>query len=128
VAYVRYAARVQTYVLFLRPEYPPFNFDTDFADPGSDPRTRVDIVPAIEGRSRVTIFFRVFLLIPHAIVSFFLFIALYVVMIIGFFAVIILGRWPSGLESFLVGFTRWSTRFTAYASLLTDDFPPFGFQ
>jgi hypothetical protein len=49
-------------------------------------------------------------------------------MFIGFFAVIILGRWPAGLESFMIGFIRWSTRFSAYYYLLTDDFPPFGFE
>lgn len=128
IAYLRYAARAQTYIFFLREEYPPFAFDTDFADPGTDPRTRLDVVPAIENRSRLTIFFRALLLIPHAIVSFFLFIALYVVYLIGWFAVIILGRWPAGLESFMVGFIRWSTRFSAYAYLVTDEFPPFGFE
>jgi hypothetical protein len=75
VAYHRYAVRVQTYVLFLREEYPPFAFDTDFTDPGTDPRTRFDVVPAIEGRNRLTIFFRGLLIIPHAIVLFFLAIA-----------------------------------------------------
>lgn len=128
IAMLRYSARVQTYLFFMREEYPPFSFDTDFADPGTDPRTRFDVVPAIEGRNRVTIFFRLLLVIPHMIVLFFLAIALYVVGIIGWFAVIILGRWPSGLESFLVGFIRWTSRVNAYYFLLTDDFPPFGFE
>ncbi|MET0928812.1 MAG: DUF4389 domain-containing protein [Aeromicrobium sp.] len=128
VATFRYSARVQTYVFFLREEYPPFAFDTDFTDPGTDPRTRFDVVPAIEGRSRLTIFFRGLLIIPHFVVAFFLFIALYVVYVIGWFAVIILGRWPAGLESFVVGFIRWTSRLNAYANLLTDEFPPFGFE
>ncbi|MET0450011.1 MAG: DUF4389 domain-containing protein [Aeromicrobium sp.] len=128
IASLRYSARVQTYIFFMREEYPPFNWDLDFTDPGTDPRTRFDVVPAIEGRSRLTIFFRGLLVIPHFIVAFFLFIAVYVVYIIGWFAVIILGRWPAGLESFLVGFIRWSSRLNAYYYLLTDEFPPFGFE
>jgi hypothetical protein len=128
VAALRYSVRVQTYAFFLREEYPPFAFDTDFTDPGTDPRTRFDVVAAIEGRSRLTIFFRGLLIIPHAIVLFFLFIATYVVYVVGWFAVIILGRWPAGLESFVVGFIRWTARFNAYANLLTDDYPPFGFE
>jgi hypothetical protein len=128
IATLRYSVRVQTYMFFLREEYPPFNVDLEFTDPGTDPRTRFDIVPAIEGRSRLTIFFRGLLVIPHMIVSLFLGIALYVVYIIGWFAVIILGRWPAGLESFMIGFIRWSARFSAYYYLLTDDFPPFGFE
>jgi len=128
IASLRYSVRVQTYLFFLREEYPPFNFDLEFTDPGTDPRTRFDVVPAIEGRSRLTIFFRGLLIIPHAIVLFFLAIAFYVVYFIGWFAVIILGRWPAGLESFMIGFIRWTARFSAYYYLLTDEYPPFGFE
>nr|MCW2728256.1 hypothetical protein [Aeromicrobium sp.] len=128
IATIRYGVRVQTYIFFLREEYPPFSFDLDFTDPGTDPRTRFDVVPAIEGRSRLTIFFRALLVIPHTIVYFFLLIAVYFVYIVGWFAVIILGRWPAGLESFMIGFIRWSARYNAYYYLLTDDFPPFGFE
>ena len=46
-------------------------------------------------------------------------------MIIGFFAVIILGRWPTGMNDFLIGFLRWNTRVNAYCYLLTDEYPPF---
>jgi hypothetical protein len=128
IATLRYSVRVQTYMFFLREEYPPFDFDLEFTDPGTDPRTRLDVVPAIEGRSRLTIFFRGLLVIPHLIVLFFLAIAFYVVYIIGWFAVIILGRWPAGLESFMIGFIRWTARFNAYYYLLTDEYPPFGFE
>jgi len=121
----RYSARVSSYMLFLREEYPPFTFDTSFADAGGD-RVRVDIVPAVDHRNRLTIFFRLFMLIPLMIVGFFIAIALYVVVGIGFFAVLILGRWPSGLGNFVVGFLRWQTRVNAYANLLTDEYPPFG--
>ena len=123
--YLRYNARVTTYMLFQREEYPPFAFDGSFADPGDDPRLRVDVVPAIEGRNRLTIFFRLIMLIPQLIVLIFVSIAAWFVMIIGFFAVIILGRWPTGLNDFLIGFLRWTTRVNAYCYLLTDEYPPF---
>ena len=123
--YLRYNARVTTYALFQREEYPPFSFDAAFADPGDDPRIRVDVVPAVEGRNRLTIFFRLFMLIPQAIVLFFVSIAALVLMVIGWFAVIILGRWPSGMNNFLIGFLRWNTRVNAYGYLLTDEYPPF---
>ncbi len=123
--YLRYNARVTTYALFQREEYPPFAFDGSFADPGDDPRIRVDVVPAIEGRSRLTIFFRLIMIIPQMFALFFVAIAAWVVMVIGFFAVIILGRWPTGLNDFLIGFLRWTTRVNAYCYLLTDEYPPF---
>ena len=123
--YLRYNARVVTYMLFQREEYPPFAFDGVFADPGDDARVRVDVVPAIEGRNRLTIFFRLFMLIPQLFVLLFVGIAAYVVMIIGFFAVIVLGRWPTGMNDFLIGYLRWNTRVNAYCYLLTDEYPPF---
>ncbi len=126
--YVRYNARVSTYMFFLREEYPPFSFDSTFAEPGDDARVRLDVVPAVEGRSRLTIFFRYFMIIPHMIVLFALFLAAYVVITIGFFAVIILGRWPGGLGTFMIGLIRWSTRVNAYTYLLTDEYPPFSFD
>jgi hypothetical protein len=123
--YVRYNARVTTYALFQREEYPPFAFDGAFADPGDDPRIRVDVLPAIEGRNRLTVFFRFFMLIPQMIVLVFVSIAAWFIMIIGWFAVIILGRWPAGMNNFLIGFLRWNTRVNAYCYLLTDQYPPF---
>ncbi len=126
--YVRYNTRVFTYLTFLRPEYPSFSFVAQFADDGVDPRVRLDITPEIEGRSRLTIFFRGLLIIPQFIVLAVVAIALYVVMIISFFAVIILGRWPVGLRNFVVGFQRWSVRVSAYLFLLTDKYPPFSFE
>jgi hypothetical protein len=112
-------------MLWLREEYPPFAFDASFEDPGTDPRVRVDVVPAVEGRSRLTIFFRLLLAIPHFIVILFVAIGLYVVVIVGWFAVIILGRWPESMGRFVVGVMRWNARLSGYVYLLTDEYPPF---
>lgn len=86
---------------------------------------RVDVTPDLENRNRLTIFFRYFMLIPQSVVLFFIAIAFYVVMVIAWFAVLILGRWPDGLRTFAVGYLRWTTRVNAYGSLLTDRYPPF---
>lgn len=123
--YLRYNARVTIYALFQREEYPPFAFDGAFADPGDDPRLRVDVIPEIEGRNRTTIFFRLFMIIPQIFVLVFVSIAVFFVVIFGWFAVIILGRWPAGMNNFLIGYLRWTTRVNAYCYLLTDEYPPF---
>jgi hypothetical protein len=123
--YMRYNARVSTYAVFQREEYPPFAFDVAFADPGDDARVRVDVVPEIEGRNRATIFFRLFMVIPQMVVLFFVTIAAIFVLIIGWFAVIIMGRWPTWMNDFLIGYLRWTTRANAYFCLLTDEYPPF---
>jgi hypothetical protein len=125
---LRYQTRVGLYALFLKEEYPPFSFSTDFADPGDDARVRVDFDPKIEDRSRLTIFFRGLLIIPHMIVLFFVAIAFYFVMVIAWFAVLITGRWPAGLRNFAVGMQRWGLRLNAYFFLLNDDYPPFSLK
>lgn len=122
---IRYQTRATTYALFLREEYPPFTFDTTAADPGDDPRVRVDVVPALTDRNRVTVFFRSFMVIPHAIVLAFVSIAAGVAVVVAFFAVLFTGRWPEGLLSFVLGYERWAVRLSGYAMLLTDEYPPF---
>lgn len=120
----RYQLRVATYLLFLRGAYPSFNLNSEMTDPRTDPVVVVDFAPT-EKRNRLTIFFRVLLAIPQMIVLWFIGIAMYVVIVIAWFAVIILGRWPNGLRSFVLGALRWQTRYSAYVSLLTDAYPPF---
>lgn len=126
--YLRYSASVNAYAGFLHGTYPPFAIDSSTADPGKDPHVHVDVVPLEENRSRLTIFFRYFMLIPQMIVLFFVTIAASVVWFIAFFAVIVLGRWPEGLREFVLGYLRWNQRVAAYAYLLTDDYPPFSLR
>lgn len=126
--YIRYSTRVGVYVSFLKEEYPPFTFATTSADPGDDPRVRVDFIPETEGRNRLTIFFRFLMVIPHIIVLYVIGIAAFFVYVIGFFAVLFTGKWPTGLQNFVVGLLRWNARLSAYMFLLTDKFPPFGFK
>jgi len=119
----RYQWRVTSYIFFLREEYPPFDFTTTGQDPGGDPAT-VSIQPAAK-LSRLLIFVKWLLLIPQFIVLLFLGIALYVVLIIGFFAVLFTGKWPEGLRNYVIGMMRWSSRIYAYMYLMTDVYPPF---
>jgi hypothetical protein len=123
--YIRYTIRTATYTGFLREEYPPFTLDTATTDPGDDPRVHVEVEPQIEDRNRLTTGFRLILAIPHLIVLALLAIALAVVAIIGFFAVLFTGQWPDSLRTFALGVGRWWVRVQAYLLLLTDDYPPF---
>lgn len=122
--YHRYQLRVMTYLYFMRGSYPSFSLNSEMIDPRTDPVTAIDFAPS-EKRSRLTIFFRLLLVIPQMIVLYIVSIAAGVVTFIAWFAVIILGRWPSGLLDFVLGVLRWSTRVSAYLSLLTDEYPPF---
>ena len=67
--------------------------------------------------------------IPHYVVLFVLGVAVVVVTIIAWFAILFTGTYPRGLFDFVVGVGRWSTRVWAYAFLLvTDTYPPFSLR
>ena len=123
---IRYQTRVGVFIVFMRSSYPPFDFDTSTQDNGKDPEVVVNIDPELEGRSRLSVFFRFILLIPVVIMGVIWGILAELVAIVAFFAVLVLGRWPKGLLNFIVGVNRFSVRTGAYWSLLTDKFPPLG--
>jgi hypothetical protein len=125
VMYLRYYIRTGVFAGFLREEYPPFAFAMTPNDPGGDPRVRVDVIPQLEHRNRVTVGFRLILAIPQLIVLALLAIAEGVVLLIAFFAVLLTARWPAGLRRFTLGVLRWWLRVEAYLLLLTDQYPPF---
>jgi Domain of unknown function (DUF4389) len=126
--YVRYNNRTMAYAGFLREEYPPFTFETVPADPGTYPAVRTGFVPELEDRNRLTVAFRLILVIPQLIVLSVLGLVAFLAFVIAFFAVLFTGRWPEGLRTFVMGVLRWSTRVSAYLYLLTDEYPPFSLE
>lgn len=121
---LRYELRTYSYAIWLREPYPPFEFDTTASDPGTDP-IRVHVEPRLVDRNRLTVGLRLIWIIPIALFALVIIIALYVVVLISFFAVIFTGRWPTGLRDFAVGAGRLWLRVNAYGRLLVDDYPPF---
>jgi hypothetical protein len=77
-------------------------------------------------RSRLTTFFRYLLVIPHIIWLYLWMIAASVVMIINWFATLIMGTPPEGLHGFLSRFLRYSTHVSVYLNLLANPYPGFG--
>ena len=116
----RYQTRVIAYAGFLTDKYPPF----DSSDASAHP-VNVSFEPALENRNRLTVLLRVIWIIPAYLFFVVLYFAAAVAHTVGFFAVVILGRWPEGLFNFLAGVFRTGTRFFAYSYLLTDEYPPF---
>jgi hypothetical protein len=74
------------------------------------------------------IFVRILLILPHIIVLWFLAIAYGVVLMLAWFAILLLGRFPRGMFDFAVGVQRWGYRIQLYLNLLTDRYPPFSME
>lgn len=78
--------------------------------------------------SRVTTFFRLFLVIPQLIVVYLLSIPLAILTFIAWFAILFTGRYPKAFFDFNTGILRWTANVSAYTSLLRDEYPPFSFD
>lgn len=76
-------------------------------------------------RSRVTVFFRLLLAIPHFVVLVLWGILTEVVVLVSWFAALISGRVPSGLHGFIAAYLRYATHVAAYVLLLANPFPGF---
>ena len=78
-----------------------------------------------EKLSRLTTFFRLFMLIPQVFVFAFVTIAAEVILILSWFAILFTGRYPEPFLNFITWWLRWYARLTGYSYLLTDKYPPF---
>ena len=117
---LRYQTRVYGYAGLLTDQYPPFSGDPATAYP-------VDLVigPPKEEYSRLKVLFRLILAIPVLIIQYAMQIVAEVGAIIAWFAIVILGRQPKGLQDMIALGMSYQQRATAYLALLTEDWPPF---
>jgi Domain of unknown function (DUF4389) len=76
-------------------------------------------------QARLTVLFRLFMVIPHLIVLWLLGIAAEIVAVIGWFGALFTGQLPGFAAEFLTGYLRWYVRVIGYAIMLTDVYPPF---
>ncbi|KKK49130.1 hypothetical protein LCGC14_3138190 [marine sediment metagenome] len=117
----RWNANVMAYEMLFRDEYPPFSWE-----PGEYAVTYEVDYP--EELNRWLPLIKWLLAIPHIIVLLFLFIAVYFVFIIAFFAILFTKRFPRGLFDFTVGVHRWNYRVSVYTNLQRDEYPPFSLR
>ena len=114
----RWQNNVDAYVLLLRDDYPPFSLSA-----GQYPVTFDIEYP--ERLSRLLIFVKWLLIIPHLIVLVVLGIVYGITLVIAWFAILFTARYPKGLFNFGVGLLRWGARINAYNMLMRDEYPPF---
>ena len=76
-------------------------------------------------RSRLTVFFRLLLAIPHLVWLLLWTIAAVVVGIVAWVAALVRGRLPDGLHAFLGSYVRYGVHVGSYLSLVANPFPGF---
>jgi hypothetical protein len=118
-----WGSRSNGYMYLLTGAYPPFALGPDTSYP-----VRMTGEGVVEGRNRLTVFFRIFMIIPHLIVLAILGVVAAVVWVIAWIAALITGSVPAGMHNFMEGVLRWTTRVTNYAYLFNDEYPPFSLQ
>ena len=77
-------------------------------------------------RNRLTVFFRLLLVIPHAIVLALWGIGFFVLGFVSWFVALFTGSLPDGLHGIQANYVRYANRVNAYLYLVADPYPPFG--
>jgi hypothetical protein len=117
--FFRYSTAVHGYWFLLTDDYPPFGPDVD-----SYP-VRLNIAPPQDEYSRLKVLFRIILAIPVYIIAYAMNIVAQVGAFLAWFAIVVLGRQPKGLQDMIVLGLSYQQRGYAYMALLTEDWPPF---
>ena len=118
--FMSWRARVLAYVALLRDDYPPFG-------EGAYPVTYEVVYPDTP-RSKWSVGLRIFYVIPHIVLLFFIGIAWFITAVIAWFAILFSGSYPPSLYPFAIGYLRWSLRVESYLLLMRDEYPPFSFD
>jgi hypothetical protein len=122
---VGYSAQAMSYFFLLTPRYP--SSDPALAEPYSElPDHPVRVVAHDDAsQSRLTVFFRLLLAIPHFLFWFLWAILAFLAVVVAWLAALVTGRVPGGLHRFLSAFLRYGTHLGAFVYLLGRRFPGF---
>lgn len=120
---MRWSLRVNARLMNLSDGYPHFGMSHN------DENVVLDIEYP-ESSNRVSVLLRamfggLYVLLPHMFCLIFMQIGVMFVRLIAFWVVLITGKYPEGMHSFMVGVMRWGIRVNAFMSYLTDTYPPF---
>ncbi len=89
------------------------------------PPIRIVVTDDLE-RSRITVFFRLLLAIPHLLAVLLFGIAAFAVSIVLWLALVIEGKAPRTLQEFVATYIRYATQVSAYLYLAAAPYPAFG--
>jgi Domain of unknown function (DUF4389) len=118
--FLRYATYVYGYVALATDRYPPFSGSPDAGYP-----VRLNIPPPKPRYDRLKVAFRIILAIPVLIIAYAMQVVYQVGSFIAWFAIVILGRQPKGLQDMIRLGLSYQQRAYAYLLLITEDWPSF---
>jgi hypothetical protein len=76
----------------------------------------------------ILLFPKMFLLLPHFFILYFVNLVGAVVTYLAYWVVFITGKYPRGMYDFVLGMLRWQTRVSAWLFGLVDPYPPFSLR
>jgi hypothetical protein len=120
-----YGAQASGYLLLLTPRYPSSEpaLAEPFAELPPHP-VRIQVTDELE-RSRLTVFFRLVLAIPHLLWLALWTVAVFFAAIVAWFAALATGRVPEALRRFLTAYVRYDLHVNAFLYLVGRRFPGF---
>ena len=120
-----YGAQTSAYLLYLTPTYP--NSDPDLVEPRQPvPEHPVRLVPSDDlRRSRLTVFFRLLLTLPHLVWLALWLVAATLAAFVNWLVTLARGRPAAPLHRFLAAFVRYAFHVAAFLSLAGNPFPGF---
>ncbi len=127
IAYgLSYSAQLDAYLFLLTDVYPDSNPLTALSDlpVRSEEPIELELSAGLE-RSRLTVFFRLLLAIPHLIWLTLWALVAYLAAIANWFATLFAGASPPALHRFLAAYVRYQNHVYAYLFLIADPFPGF---
>jgi hypothetical protein len=123
VKVLRTVTRVNGFQLLLTDELPRFDGDPDDAYP-----IQVAAMPALPRYSRPQTLLRLVLAIPVVLLAYVQNVIAAACSVVAWFAILFTGRLPEGLYRGIRGAVAYETRTLAYLLLMTEDYPPFGYD
>jgi hypothetical protein len=121
---IGYSAQLAAYLFSLTDRYPTSDPNEFVRDPPAERSVRLELED--DGRrSRVTVFFRLLLAIPHLIVLTLWGYAIWLAAFVGWIAALVVGRLPDPLHRFSAAYVSYQAQVYGYVFLIANPFPGF---
>jgi hypothetical protein len=122
---LRYAAQTWAYLLLLTDRYPDARpAQPPAAEPQLPHPVRIVVTDDL-ARSRLTVFFRILLALPHLVWISLWLVVLIPTLVVAWALVLVRGRLPAQLHRFVAAYLRYQAQLAAFLYLVADPFPSF---